>query len=229
MAGVDRWLSRKRRLGNEGRGAERVLALVHVAGWCGRSPACRNRGRTPEAVAQRGRPTGEQDTATCCLAQAWSSLVEEVLLLYRTIGPIRHYQPLAQIGVKLGVKTKPFSRFFQTQPISWPCAVNNLHVFQFHGMEEVVGSIPTRSTVFKYLPTLRFSVWCHLVSSRQCSRNTRSRFSRRLTNRFWFMVWREAGAVRSARRSRGLDGVHPKERTTVARKGNKNRKIDVSR
>ncbi len=35
------------------------------------------------------------------------------------------------------------------------------------------------------------------------------------------MVWREAGAVRSARRSRGLGGVHPKEGATVARKEKK--------
>jgi hypothetical protein len=28
-----------------------------------------------------------------------------------------------------------------------PFAVNNLAIFQFHGMEEVVGSIPTRSTI----------------------------------------------------------------------------------
>src|ERR1700682_5978950 len=27
-------------------------------------------------------------------------------------------------------------------------------------MEEVVGSIPTRSTIFNYLPIPRFSVWC---------------------------------------------------------------------
>ena len=33
---------------------------------------------------------------------------------------------------------------------------------RFHGMEEVVGSIPTRSTIFNYLPILRFSVWRHL-------------------------------------------------------------------
>jgi hypothetical protein len=32
-------------------------------------------------------------------------------------------------------------------------------------MEEVVGSIPTRSTIFNYLPILRLSVWCHLVST----------------------------------------------------------------
>jgi len=31
-------------------------------------------------------------------------------------------------------------------------------------MEEVVGSIPTRSTIFNYLPILRFSVWRHWVS-----------------------------------------------------------------
>jgi hypothetical protein len=49
---------------------------------------------------------------------------------------IRHYQPLAQIGVKLGIKTKQFSRFFRTQPILRPYAVNNLHVLQFHGMEK---------------------------------------------------------------------------------------------
>ena len=35
---------------------------------------------------------------------------------------------------------------------------------RFHGMEEVVGSIPTRSTIFNYLQILRFSAWCHLVS-----------------------------------------------------------------
>jgi len=43
-------------------------------------------------------------------------------------------------------------------------AVNNLPIFQFHGTEEVVGSIPTRSTIFNYLQNLRVSVWCHLVS-----------------------------------------------------------------
>jgi hypothetical protein len=36
---------------------------------------------------------------------------------------------------------------------------------RFHGMEEVVGSIPTRSTnPFKYLETRSFLAWCHLVS-----------------------------------------------------------------
>jgi hypothetical protein len=34
---------------------------------------------------------------------------------------------------------------------------------RFHGMEEVVGSIPTRSTIFNYLRTLPTSAWCHLV------------------------------------------------------------------
>ncbi len=38
---------------------------------------------------------------------------------------------------------------------------------RFHGMEEVVGSIPTRSTIFNYLQILRFSAWCHLVSQDQ--------------------------------------------------------------
>jgi hypothetical protein len=48
---------------------------------------------------------------------------------------------LAQVGVKFGVKTKRFFRFFPTSPVLLPFAVNNLAIFQFHGMEEVVGSI----------------------------------------------------------------------------------------
>jgi hypothetical protein len=59
---------------------------------------------------------------------------------------IRHYQPLAQFGVKFGVKIERFFRFLPASPTSLPFAVNNLDIFHFHGMEEVVGSIPTRST-----------------------------------------------------------------------------------
>ena len=43
--------------------------------------------------------------------------------------------------------------------------------------------------------------------------------TRKFQARFWFMVWREAGAVRSARRSRGLGGVQPKEGANGCKKG----------
>src|SRR5436190_9523867 len=59
---------------------------------------------------------------------------------------IRHYQPLAHFGVKFGVKSERFFRFSPTSSVSSPFTVNNLPIFHFYGMEEVVGSIPTRST-----------------------------------------------------------------------------------
>jgi hypothetical protein len=55
---------------------------------------------------------------------------------------------LAQFGVKFGVKAQRFFRFVPASPVFSPFAVNNLCIFHFHGMEEVVGSIPTRSTIF---------------------------------------------------------------------------------
>jgi hypothetical protein len=54
---------------------------------------------------------------------------------------------LAQFGVKFGVKIQRFCRLSPTSPVFSPFAVNNLGIFHFHGMEEVVGSIPTRSTI----------------------------------------------------------------------------------
>ena len=35
--------------------------------------------------------------------------------------------------------------------------------------------------------------------------------ARRVPNRSWFMVWRETGAVRNARPSRGQAAAHPEE------------------
>jgi hypothetical protein len=61
-------------------------------------------------------------------------------------GLIRHYQPPAQFGVRFGVKTRRFQRFLPTRPTLKAFAVSNILFFEFHGMEEVVGSIPTRST-----------------------------------------------------------------------------------
>ena len=40
----------------------------------------------------------------------------------------------------------PIWPVFPTNPIFNYLAVNNLQIVEFHGMEEVVGSIPTRST-----------------------------------------------------------------------------------
>ena len=58
-------------------------------------------------------------------------------------GPIRHLSALvAQFGVEAG----RFCRFFVTHPTFLSFAVNGLAFLYFHGMEEVVGSIPARST-----------------------------------------------------------------------------------
>jgi len=67
---------------------------------------------------------------------------------------------LAQFGVKFGVKTERFFRFFTDFTGFFAFYVNNLPIFHFYGMEEVVGSIPTRSTIFSTtLQISRFSVW----------------------------------------------------------------------
>jgi hypothetical protein len=55
---------------------------------------------------------------------------------------------IATRHVKFGVKAQRFFWFVPTLPVFLPFAVNNLGIFHFHGMEEVVGSIPTRSTIF---------------------------------------------------------------------------------
>ena len=41
----------------------------------------------------------------------------------------------------------PIVPVLPTQPTHKCCAVNNMPFYSFHGMEEVVGSIPTRSTI----------------------------------------------------------------------------------
>jgi hypothetical protein len=43
-------------------------------------------------------------------------------------------------------QTVPIVPVFPTQPVYNHLSVNNLVFFQFHGMEEVIGSIPIRST-----------------------------------------------------------------------------------
>ena len=50
-AGVDRRFSRKRRLGNEDLGTERVRAVLHIGGKCGRAPAFGDRERAAEVAA----------------------------------------------------------------------------------------------------------------------------------------------------------------------------------
>jgi hypothetical protein len=66
-------------------------------------------------------------------------------------GLIRHYQPLrpdlvSKFWCQVWCQIDRFFWFFGPRPSFKPFAVNNLHVLHFHGMEEVVGSIPTRST-----------------------------------------------------------------------------------
>jgi hypothetical protein len=59
---------------------------------------------------------------------------------------IRHYQPPAQFGVRFGVRMRQLYRFLPTRPTFKAFAVSQIRFCEFHGMEEVVGSIPTRST-----------------------------------------------------------------------------------
>ncbi len=85
-------------------------------------------------------------------------------------GLTRHDSAHGPVGVKIDGRIL-VSNWCQNAPI-WPVfpahptfkyiAVNNLQFRQFHGMEEVVGSIPTRSTsqscvflkIYKFKPTV---------------------------------------------------------------------------
>src|SRR5438105_233730 len=56
-----------------------------------------------------------------------------------------------KIWRQIGVRYRRKGRFLATWAGDAAFAVNNLGICQFHGMEEVVGSIPTRSTIFNRL------------------------------------------------------------------------------
>ncbi len=65
------------------------------------------------------------------------------------IGPIPHNQPDGPLRVNLAAfwqQITPIGPFLPVMPVTKYCAVYNLRFNPLHGMEEVVGSIPTRST-----------------------------------------------------------------------------------
>ena len=76
--------------------------------------------------------------------------------------------PAAEKFVAFLSQIPPRGPFLPVVPVYNNCAVNNLRFWALHGMEEVVGSIPTRSTnnSFKInqLPSLPFSVVADLVA-----------------------------------------------------------------
>jgi len=53
---------------------------------------------------------------------------------------------IQRFGKQIGSKLRHFGRFLPAPPVVSPLKINDRLLPYFHGMEEVVGSIPTRST-----------------------------------------------------------------------------------
>jgi hypothetical protein len=70
--------------------------------------------------------------------------------------------------VSIWCQKPPIWPFLPTQPTYNPLPVNNLHFHALHGMEEVIGSIPIRSTnYFNNLAEPPPNVWQQIGSKFQ--------------------------------------------------------------
>ena len=95
----------------------------------------------------------------------------------RRAGLIPHDQPIGHLVVVLPAfcpQIAPSGPFLPVMPVRKYCAVYILRFDLLHGMEEVIGSIPIRSTnnhiknqqVTDMHPLGTDVIWCHLVSNR---------------------------------------------------------------
>jgi hypothetical protein len=91
--------------------------------------------------------------AQCTLTAQMLSCVSGVILesdeSWKRIGPVPHSQPLDPSLKKFVAflsQIPPRGPFLPVVPVRKHCAVYNLRFPLLHGMEEVIGSIPIRST-----------------------------------------------------------------------------------
>src|SRR5262249_43265180 len=70
-----------------------------------------------------------------------------------------------KIWPEIGRKYRRLYRFPANIPVANHLKTNPRLLFHRHGMEEVVGSIPTRCTIFNHLQTTIFAGWQHLVAT----------------------------------------------------------------
>ncbi len=96
--------------------------------------------------------------------------------------PARTHSLTHRIWCQLGVKRRQLLLILPVLPIFLAFTVNNLAFIAFHGMEEVVGSIPTRSTIFTRLESVTSRAFARIVQKsynrpdsgdRKCSLFTR--------------------------------------------------------